>query len=268
MDLRERHADQPDAAHGALAVVGDVLLGGQVVLGHAGAVAGHHDAVADLDLAQRDRLEQRLAARAGVSADVDRMSAAHRPRRPGKTLPDQPLRRGDLQLGGHVAGAGVEDAALAPGPHERRPASDASDPRPVLAAEGRLGQHVHAGIEVHVVLLGGDLEVGYALRRGVLAVDDLDRVGHRDALAPGMIQERRAGEQRELQARAKRGRHAMPAGQPGPRQHRLVQPALGPLGEILGGGVLRPADDDQVIAGQVALEETRILGLLDFEAEV
>ena len=59
MDLREGHADQADAAHGPFAVVGDVLVGGQVVLGHAGAVAGHDHPVANLDVAQRDRFEQR-----------------------------------------------------------------------------------------------------------------------------------------------------------------------------------------------------------------
>ena len=85
---------------------------------------------------------------------------------------------------------------------------------------------------------------------------------------PGWSRNEAPGQQRELQARAESGGHPVPARQTRPGQHRLVKPPLGLVGQILGGGRLRPADDDQVIAGQVALEQARVLRLLDVEAEV
>ena len=69
MNLGKGHADQAHAAHGPFPVVGDVLVGGQIVLGHAGAVARHDHPVADLDVAQSDRFEQRSQG-VGVEAAV------------------------------------------------------------------------------------------------------------------------------------------------------------------------------------------------------
>ncbi len=59
MNLWKGHADQAHPTHRPFPVVGDVLIGRQVVLGHPGPVARHDDPVADLDVAQRDRFEQR-----------------------------------------------------------------------------------------------------------------------------------------------------------------------------------------------------------------
>jgi hypothetical protein len=49
VNLGKGHSDQANATHRTLTVVRDVLIGGQMVLGHSGAMPGHHYAVADLD---------------------------------------------------------------------------------------------------------------------------------------------------------------------------------------------------------------------------
>lgn len=58
MDLGEGHPDQAGPAERTLAVVSDVPIGGEMILGEAGSMPGHDDSVADFHRPQPDRFEQ------------------------------------------------------------------------------------------------------------------------------------------------------------------------------------------------------------------
>ena len=146
---------------------------------------------------------------------------------------------------------------------------DASHPRHArLAIERRARQHVDRRIDVHVVLLGFDLEVLDTPRHGVLAVHDLHVERDPDRLAPRVFDEIGTDDPRVRQAGPERSGHPMPAGEAGAGARRLDQTLLGLVGEVLRSLRLRPAEHDQVVDRQVVLEAVGVLDLLDREPEV
>ena len=87
------------------------------------------------------------------------------------------LRLGHVEVLGHVAQRGVEDAALAVHPLPAHRHGRAVDPGGGLdAGEGRGGQHLVARVHVHVVLLGLHGEVLQAFDDRVVVLRDVDRV--------------------------------------------------------------------------------------------
>src|SRR3954468_21274696 len=125
-------------------------------------------------------------------------------RRPAHTLTYEARHLRRCELLGLVSDRDVEHPSLAELLDVRGRHCDAVEPRQMLASERRRCQHVDGWVDEHVVLLGRDPEIVDALGDWMLAVDDLDLVGHAHALAARVFDEGRADDEVVWQARAKR----------------------------------------------------------------
>lgn len=118
---------------------------------------------------------------------------------------------GDIEIFGGVAGGAVKDATAAEAtfPDDRHDGTFDPLATIVIAGECRSGDHIVAGIHVHVVLLGVDGKIGDIADDGVVGFNNVDRVGD---LAAGVSDEVTADHELKVSIGAERvAEAAMPA---------------------------------------------------------
>src|SRR6478736_4551762 len=103
--------------------------------------------------------------------------------------------------------------------------------------------------------------------REVLAVDDVDLVRMRIAFSRRVSQEVSAEHQVVTQAGSKRRGGTVPCGNTGTGFHRLQEMVLLRVRQVLRGQRVVPAQDDQVVPGEITIEGEDVLGLLDVKPE-